>query len=362
MRRLTRYWLVFPIVTLVTASGCATVTRDTPTRDPFSAAARDEVLRRAQVWSATDVPRMDLRAGPSGSGAFAPEEIVTCEYVQVQMSGKSPKFACAITPDDKVKVKYGHENGEVYSEVAATRLLWALGFPADRMYPVRVICRHCPEGFHGQPTSEAGTYEFDFASIERRLPGHEVALADREGWTWPELDIISEEEGGAPKAQIDALKLLATMIQHTDSKSEQQRLLCVDQPHHEGHACDHPVAMINDLGQTFGQANAFNRDSVGSANFALWSKTPVWADDSSCVANIKRSLTGTLDHPRISEEGRKFLADLLAQLSDRQLHDLFDVARFERRESGATHPAAIADWVAAFKAKREEIAARRCDN
>jgi len=44
-----------------------------------------------------------------------------------------------------VRVKYGKDTHEVYSEVAATRLLWALGFYADEMYPVRLKCLQCPE-------------------------------------------------------------------------------------------------------------------------------------------------------------------------------------------------------------------------
>jgi hypothetical protein len=42
------------------------------------------------------------------------------------MNGRSPKFACQLAQNDEVKVDYGKENGEVYAEVAATRLLWAL--------------------------------------------------------------------------------------------------------------------------------------------------------------------------------------------------------------------------------------------
>ena len=59
---------------------------------------------------------------------------------------------------------------------------------------------------------------------------------------------------------------------------------------------------------------------------------------------------------RISEPGRQFLADLLAQLSDAQIQDLFEVARVTQRDPGAT----LADWVRAFKAKRDEIANRHC--
>src|SRR6266853_297629 len=109
----------------------------------LSPEARLVAMRRAQVWKATPVPAMDLKAGPQGPGAFAPNETVTCDYFEKKMGGRSPKFACKLAKDDELKVKYGKENGEVYGEVAATRLLWALGFGADRMYPVKVNCRGC---------------------------------------------------------------------------------------------------------------------------------------------------------------------------------------------------------------------------
>ena len=43
---------------------------------------------------------------------------------------------------------------------------------------------------------------------------------------------------------------------------------------------------------------------------------------------VMTPLTGTLDNPPISEEGRAFLAGLLVQLSDAQIRALFEVARF----------------------------------
>ena len=95
-----------------------------------SAKARLAAIRRAQVWSPTNVGAMDLKAGPKGPDAFAPNELLTCQYRDKAMSGATPKFTCVIGQGDEVKVKYGAENGEVYGEVAATRLLWALGFPA----------------------------------------------------------------------------------------------------------------------------------------------------------------------------------------------------------------------------------------
>ena len=59
---------------------------------------------------------------------------------------------------------------------------------------------------------------FDPAAIERKPKGHEMKSEYKGGWAWPELDLVDEQQGGAPKAQRDALKLLAVFMQHTDNK------------------------------------------------------------------------------------------------------------------------------------------------
>jgi hypothetical protein len=183
------------------------------------------------------------------------------------------------------------------------------------------------------------------------------------GWAWPELDLVDEHEGGAPREQRDALKLLAVFLQHTDNKPEQERLLCLPKGRTDDGGCNEPFMMLHDVGLTFGQANLFNRTSVGSVNFDQWSKTPMWRDAKTCVGHMSQSQTGTLGDPTISEGGRKFLADLLVQLTDRQLRDLFEVARVDRRSrrpDSAEPPATVDEWVLAFKHKRDEIVNKRC--
>jgi hypothetical protein len=330
-----------------------------------SSDARLNALRRAQVWTRTNIRAMDLKTGPRGPGAFAREATVTCDYIEKVMSGRSPKFTCRISATDQVKVKYGGSNGEVYGEVAATRLLWTLGFGADRMYPVKVVCRGCPADLQPSGDPSAKTTVFDVAAIERQAVGFEIATRDVEGWAWPELDLVDEEAGGAPRAHRDALKLLLAMLQHTDSKTQQQRLLCLDQRLSRSGRCTRPFMMVSDLGLTFGTANRLNRQEPGSVNFKRWQDTPVWLDGESCVANLHQSLTGTLSNPAITEDGRRFLSRLLAQLTDAQLRDLFEVARFARRgvqEGGHVSTGSTDEWVAAFKQKRDDIAKRRCGN
>jgi hypothetical protein len=94
------------------------------------AADRANLLRRAQVWNPTSVSSADLLAGPAGAGAFAPGETVSCAYIKETLTGHSPKFTCRLENGDRVKVKYGGTNGEVYGEVLATRLLTPWQRPA----------------------------------------------------------------------------------------------------------------------------------------------------------------------------------------------------------------------------------------
>jgi hypothetical protein len=312
-----------------------------------------------------NVASMDIRRGPDANNGFEPGQTVTCTYAAREMGGHTPKFTCKLPPDDEFKVKFGKENGEVYGEVIGTRLLWALGFGADRMYPVHVRCHGCPFDETGQRV-KPGDVEFQHAVIERKYPGETMESRQNSGWTWPELDLPRPEAGGAPRAHRDALKLLAAFIQHTDSKAEQQRLLCEDGKHERKHdkerACEHPFMMISDLGQTFGRANVYNRDAPGSVNFGRWSSTPVWRDAARCVAFLPESLTGTLADPLISEEGRAFLAGLMARLSDRQLTDLFELAGVTTRSTDPNRSGTPAEWVAAFREKRRQILNARCPN
>src|SRR5438132_13389168 len=78
----------------------------------ITAAQRRALIRRAHVWTRTDVPSMDVKAGPQRKDGFAPGETVTCEYVDEKLGGATPKFACAVG-EDHIKVRYWATNGEV---------------------------------------------------------------------------------------------------------------------------------------------------------------------------------------------------------------------------------------------------------
>ena len=232
------------------------------------------------------------------------------------------------------------------------------------MYPVKVTCRGCTaDPWEQKAPAQGAVTTFDPATVDVSLEGKTLELKPDAGWSWKELDLVDETAGGVPVAQRDALKLLAVLIQHGSNKQPNQRLLCLDNEsgaegtRSGGEACAHPLMYITDAGKTFGRANTWNNDDVAAVNFKEWSRMTIWkASTPGCVGNLPGSFTGSLHNPTIGEPGRKFLADLLGQLTDTQLHDLFDVARFPRRDPTAT----VDDWVNAFKQKRAEIVNRSC--
>lgn len=369
-------------VVLTTVLGCAKGaygpsidTRVTPAPRPLdrlTVAERRSIMERAEIWRPVDTARLNLLAGPTAPDAIPFDATVTCDYhyPEAKLSGVTPKFECALKPKDVVKVKYGENNGEVFAEVAASRLFWALGFAADRMYPVRVTCRNCPEDpfresgaeWHLGKSGKVASRTFDPAVIERKVPGEDVEVPGYEGWAWLELDQIGKDERGATRAHIDALKLLAVFVQHVDSKPEQQAILCRDgnagRDRDGNETCSAPLLMVKDLGSTFGAASKIRFDKM---RLASWQSVGIWKDEKTCQGDLTKSIVGTLEHPLISEAGRRFLADRLSLLTDAQLRDLFTAARVERRKDNFEgRQATVADWVRVFKEKRDQIVNHRC--
>ncbi len=339
---------------------------------------REYYMRKAKIWQQKQIASTDLLAGPQSNIAVPPEKEVTCRYVEGREEGYAPKFKCKLSgSEETVLVKY--KSRETFAELAASRLLWALGFYADEYYPVKLKCAGCPDKDSSQPSGEQAKVEriFEDAIIERNFPG-EIGQYNDQGWDWKELDDKKLE--GATQAEIDALKLLAVFIQHTDSKQEQQRLGCYPQDiDQQKKFCKKPVLMIQDLGATFGKGDS-KVTSVSQMTFHAWKNENIWNAKKEeefkrdhpaqpiCFGKLTRAefnWRSGLSDPEISEEGRSLLANLLNQLSDQQIHDLFRVARADKtgeeiEVGGVKRQVTIGDWVAAFKEKRRQINERRC--
>lgn len=368
----------------------------------YTSKDRLAAIHSAALFDPKAVSEADIMAGPEQNKhqfQLHYNDRVICDFTTPgsKMGGKTPKFECKITsvvsPDGKVqtltadmeeepvKVKFGGEDNEVFAEIVATRLMWALGYYADSWFPVQVECHNCPEN----PVSGAGsasTRTYIPSNIVRKFSWHKMTESgkDEQGWSWKELDSAN----GRPTYERDGLKLLAAFMQHSDNKPPQQRLACHkvaidDKTNPPTVTCDKSVMLVQDVGATFGGGGLFTSNSTAKMNLKVWSDKKLWSSvgtdgaPKQCQASLSKSLTATdgLKDPKISEEGRRFDAGLMCQLTDQQVADLFKAARVAQMpqyhnsdgsfKPGVDEASVVKQWVDAFKQKREDLAKGRCE-
>ena len=325
-----------------------------------SPAERIDALSRAAVWIAPPpIAKADLGPAPN-----QPKQI-TCTFEISQLGGTAPKFDCNTKDGEKLRIKYGR-SPEIPSEVAAAKLLHVLGFGADNVILVEnVRCYGCPaepfmtmktlglagaEKLYSRVMDPSDYKDFEWAAVERKFYGRPIETEDVEGWAFFELDLIDAKKGGAPRAHVDALRLLAVLLAHWDNKSENQRLVCLsekDWP--DGGQCSKPFAMMQDVGSAWGPRKV---------DLAEWEKASMWSDRKTCTTSMDALPYhgATFSPVKISEAGRKHLGGLLSRLSDAQLEALFRSARFDRPTGlvfQQTTP--ISEWVRVFKSKVKQV-------
>ena len=347
---------------------------------PDAEARRADVLRRATFIVPGGLNRQTL---PSANPLPGP--VPSCRYLPAEPSGTTPKFDCVFSGGDTVKVKYGHD-AEIHGEAAATTLLRRLGYGADTVVIVpRLRCYGCPRHpflamllrrtFHLpfiREQIEDGYTDFEWVSVEHKFPAPAIETDTISGWEWRALDKVD-----APRAEVDAFRLIAVFLAHWDNKSQNQRLVCLDDPagrpremdlsrrsaqreadlsrrsaQREG-GCAHPLAMIQDLGASFGPPKV---------NLARWRDLPVWYDRVTCMLSM-RALPfegATFEDLRISEEGRALAATRLLSISHAEIERLFADARFGQFQAGTDDERDLKAWTEAFKSRVQQIVDARC--
>ena len=332
-----------------------------PVSEPRSVSRQEraDTIARAHVWRAPKVPIASARLTGDVKGASQ----LDCRFIVAPLGGTTPKFECLLGSGKKLRAKYGHVP-EIPAEVAATRLLSALGFGADQVALIeRIRCYGCPldpfrttkvvDTAHTRTQYERSINyqrftDFDWVAVEERLAARPIESEGQEGWAFFELDLVNSSRGGAPSPQVDALRLLAVFLAHWDNKAENQRLVCLSSAWPKGKPCPEPFLMLQDLGATFGPRKV---DLEG------WQRAPIWKDRPTCTVSMADLPHGggTFAPTRISERGRQFLAELLGQLTDTQVEGLFSAARFDKQKGLLSAAAPVSEWVRVFKRRVREL-------
>jgi hypothetical protein len=287
-------------------------------------------------------------------------------------TGTTPKFYCSFAGNVdengepvryKVKPHFKGQskdmrNGEVYGEFLASRFSQALGFFADDEWVADVTCRDCEKSLT-RPFQGARFTPFQpAAGIELQLKGKGLDV-NCNGKEYAALDSTMSKllKSGAPRAEIDAFKLWLAFIDHGDTKSQNQKFVCLDaQKNPDGtRTCERGKAVfyVSDMGSTFGYSSA----SEKKATLALWKgKDPIKVSGRHCTTTAK-----SVGDSSISEEGRQLLAGNLQKLLDAENSNgtITKVFRASRNQERDLPPE---EWTAEFVRKARTIIDARCSN
>jgi hypothetical protein len=353
-----------------------------------AAEVRKDALGRAKLWREPEqaLPRVNVRKARSNLGPRPIPEETVCRFHPQPLSGTTPKFLCVFDGGEVLKVKY--HDAEVHAEVAASRFLHAVGAGADRAYLVkRLRCFGCPKDpdrmlkcassrsstfraecqpGYGETTRGAfrvkvdyATYvDFESVSVTRRMEGRKIEAGAIEGWGFDELDRVSTPRG-ATRAERDALRLLAVLLNHWDNRSDNQQLVCVPGARESGDGrCDTPFAYIEDVGSTFGGVGG--PKGKRKLDVGAWSAVPIWKDPETCRVGVDspRFHRATFGDAVITESGRRFLARRLARLTVDQIRATFNDAGFASLEETAAVNRDVDRWVSVFQDKVRQITVR----
>jgi hypothetical protein len=328
--------------------------RDWPVGQRHADAIREDALRRAAVRTEPLRPFV-LPPVPDYAATDRP---LICRFIAERPSGTTPKFDCVRAGGDVVKIKYGR-NAEIHAEMLATRLLRGLGYAADEVgIARRVRCYGCPRypffamriltfvplaDVHRFATFERGFTDFEWVSVERRFPAATIETDTAQGWGWWEL-----ERSEAPREDLDAFRLLAVFLAHWDNKADNQRLVCLDPPGAVDRRCSSPIAMMQDLGSTFGPTKL---------NLVRWRDTPIWTDRAACAVSMRGMpfLGGTFPDVVIGENGRQQLLSQLSAIANDDLERLFVEARGPAFFSGTDDAGDVELWTSVFRHRVEQI-------
>lgn len=260
----------------------------------------------ARLWEdPRPVASRDLYWG-AGSQARAPRPPFT--FVEDKGGGTQPKVTVTDGAGVTWDVKFGEE---VHAEVAASRLVWALGYFVDELYVVKdgTIGGAADSGVGNEHLGENGV--FRAARFERRQEHQK--LADR-GWSFAANPFVGSRE-------LSGLKVLMTLLANWDIEGERNnRVVDVTAPGAELHR----RYFIGDLGATFGRMGT-----------RLTKKSKWRLDDYRREPFIERVDADEIDlefegletdMDEVPLDHARWFADLLGELTPAQVRQAFEAA------------------------------------
>src|SRR5688572_20364811 len=286
-----------------------------------SAVASSQSARKAVLWTDPGpVASRDLFWG-NGSQDRAPKPPFT--FLKEDTDGTQPKVQVRDAAGREWTAKFGEE---VHSGVAASRIVWALGYVADEIYFVEKGTITGATGLKQAAKAIGPDGSFTKASFRLR---DERAERAKEAWTFGKNPFTGTKE-------LTGLAILMTLLNNWDIQGDRNnRILQAGNEDHYG---------VTDLCATFGKMGVFPSPR-SKWNLADFQKEAFIEKVEGGMVDLDSEGYGGFN--KVSIEHARWFASLASQLTDDQLRAAF-------RAAGATQ-AEIDGFSARLRAKIAEL-------
>ncbi|HVE59708.1 MAG TPA: hypothetical protein VNB22_23050 [Pyrinomonadaceae bacterium] len=277
----------------------------------FSQKTDDKTEVKRVMWEAVNISERDLFLGPGGQEMLP--DLKKVQYIGRQEGGTSIKYRFKDSTGREWVAKIGRET---QTETAAVRLLWGLGYKTEINYLVKSL---------SIPT--VGNYK------NVRFEARPENVKRLNNWSWSDNPFVGTNE-------FEGLKLMMAMFNNWDIKDENTAIIKDGDVHHY---------IISDLGATFGKlpetGGGKSGRSVNKPDQYAQSKFIKQVRDGVIELDYRGKPDNVIGTFKV-EHGR-WLADLLLQLSNKQIEDAFRAANYDNEE--------IKLLAQAFKARITEL-------
>lgn len=284
----------------------------------------------ATLWRPpNNISSRNLFNGP-GNPKDAPR--APFEFVKEDLEGTNPKFTVRDANGVHWKVKVGVE---ARPEVAAARLLWAVGyFTADYYFLPSIRVENMPALKRGEKLR--GPDGAFYGARLKREPDHGKKIA---AWRWRKNPFIGTRE-------FNALRVMMAVINNWDLKTVNNAILHV--PGLNASKAEE-VYMISDLGSSFGTSNWIRPLDHAKGNFVSYNDSrfikKITNDYVDLNIATRPAIINAVNLPlylkylkmgwigkRIPRADARWTGQLLAGLSRQQIKDAFRAAGYGPNE------------------------------
>ena len=263
------------------------------------------------MWESVNIGERNLFLGPGG--AQMQPELKKSQFLGRQGGGTQLKYRLKDAAGREWVIKVGRET---QSETAATRLLWAIGYRTEINYLVPKV-----------EIQQIGNYK----NVRFEARPDNIKRLDR--WSRTDNPFVGTNE-------FEGLKIMMAMFNNWDIKDENTAILKDGDAHYY---------IISDLGATFGKLPETSGEKTGQSV-----NKPEQYAETKFIRQLRDGVIeldyrGNADSiiKTVKLEHGRWLADLLLQLTDKQIEDAFRAANYEDEE--------VKLLAQAFKARIREL-------